>query len=68
MSLKFEDKPDYSYLINLFKNCCTRYNYEIDNIYDWSKLNFDAKSPEKIKNINEKKDGEKEKENVIRIN
>ena len=32
----FKEKPDYKYLINLFKNILKKNNLELDNEYDWS--------------------------------
>ena len=34
--LMFKEKPDYKYLINLFKNILKKRNLELDNEYDWS--------------------------------
>lgn len=34
-SLRFEDKPDYSYLRKMFKDLFISKNYEWDYIYDW---------------------------------
>ena len=34
--LKFADKPDYSFLRNLFKNLFKELNYNLDYDYDWS--------------------------------
>jgi len=36
--IKFEDKPNYSYLRNLFKNLFQSMNYEYDYAYDWTLL------------------------------
>ena len=35
--LKFEDKPDYLYCKNLFKDLFTVMNFELDYKYDWTK-------------------------------
>lgn len=35
-SLRFEDKPDYNYIKNLFKELIKKENQELDNIFDWS--------------------------------
>lgn len=37
-ALKFEEKPDYSYLRGLFKDIFKKFNFELDYKYDWSKL------------------------------
>jgi len=34
-NLKFEEKPDYSYLRKLFKDVMYRNNFENDYMYDW---------------------------------
>ena len=47
-TLKFSDKPDYSYIISLFKKMSGKYNIKLDNIYDWDLLNTT-----KILDINE---------------
>lgn len=38
--LKFAEKPDYSHLRKVFKELFFRENYQYDNIYDWTILNF----------------------------
>uniref|UniRef100_A0A0E0ITY7 Non-specific serine/threonine protein kinase n=1 Tax=Oryza nivara TaxID=4536 RepID=A0A0E0ITY7_ORYNI len=35
-SLRFEDKPDYSYLKKLFRDVFTREGYQLDYIFDWT--------------------------------
>jgi hypothetical protein len=34
-TLKFEDKPDYTYLRSLFKNLFKSLGYEVDYNFDW---------------------------------
>ena len=34
-ALKFEDRPDYSYLRKLFKDLFYKQGYEYDYIFDW---------------------------------
>lgn len=34
-NLKFEDRPDYSYLRKLFKELFYRQGYEYDYVFDW---------------------------------
>ena len=36
-NLKFEDKPDYTYLKNLLKSAMKENNLDMDFVYDWSK-------------------------------
>uniref|UniRef100_A0A0E0EYV7 non-specific serine/threonine protein kinase n=1 Tax=Oryza meridionalis TaxID=40149 RepID=A0A0E0EYV7_9ORYZ len=35
-SLRFEDRPDYSYLKKLFRDVFTREGYQLDYIFDWT--------------------------------
>ncbi len=37
--LKFNEKPDYSSLRNMFKTLFKELNYEYDYAYDWTLLN-----------------------------
>ncbi|XP_034898101.1 uncharacterized protein [Populus alba] len=39
-SLRFEDKPDYSYLKRLFRDLFLREGYQFDYIYDWTILKY----------------------------
>eukprot|EP00252_Welwitschia_mirabilis_P021590 TRINITY_DN5575_c0_g1_i2.p1 TRINITY_DN5575_c0_g1~~TRINITY_DN5575_c0_g1_i2.p1 ORF type:complete len:477 (+),score=69.07 TRINITY_DN5575_c0_g1_i2:591-2021(+) len=39
-SLRFEDKPDYSYLKYLFRELFIREGFEYDHIYDWTILKY----------------------------
>jgi hypothetical protein len=34
-NLKFEDRPDYSYLRKLFKDLFYKLGYEYDYVFDW---------------------------------
>jgi len=38
-TLKFEDKPDYSYLRKMFKELFMREGFELDYMYDWALQN-----------------------------
>ena len=38
--LKFEERPDYSYLRSIFKELFCREGYEYDYLYDWTLLNY----------------------------
>eukprot|EP01016_Furgasonia_blochmanni_P031196 TRINITY_DN3228_c0_g1_i4.p1 TRINITY_DN3228_c0_g1~~TRINITY_DN3228_c0_g1_i4.p1 ORF type:complete len:421 (-),score=59.00 TRINITY_DN3228_c0_g1_i4:112-1374(-) len=42
-NLRFEDKPDYSYLKNLLGDLFRKQGYEYDNIYDWTANEKDDK-------------------------
>ncbi|KAK4759916.1 hypothetical protein SAY87_023047 [Trapa incisa] len=39
-SLRFEDKPDYSYLKRLFRDLFIRKGYQFDYIFDWTILKY----------------------------
>ncbi|ESN93313.1 hypothetical protein HELRODRAFT_115704 [Helobdella robusta] len=39
-SLRFEDKPDYSYLRQLFRNLFHRFGYTYNYVFDWNMLKF----------------------------
>lgn len=39
-ALKFAEKPDYSHVKKIFKELFFKENYQYDNIYDWTILNF----------------------------
>ena len=36
--LKFEEKPDYMFLKNIFKTLFIHMNFELDYKYDWTKV------------------------------
>jgi hypothetical protein len=37
-NLKFEEKPDYSYLRRMFKDLFNRHGFEYDYVYDWNNI------------------------------
>ncbi|KAL7084309.1 hypothetical protein ACP275_14G216800 [Erythranthe tilingii] len=39
-SLRFEDKPDYSYLKRLFRDLFSREGYQLDHVFDWTILKY----------------------------
>ncbi|KAI3973038.1 hypothetical protein MKX01_019696 [Papaver californicum] len=39
-SLRFEDKPDYSYLKRLFRDLLIREGYQYDFVFDWTLLKY----------------------------
>ncbi|XP_060044953.1 casein kinase I isoform X4 [Erinaceus europaeus] len=43
-SLRFDDKPDYSYLRQLFRNLFHRQGFSYDYVFDWNMLKFGALS------------------------
>lgn len=44
--LRFEDKPGYSYLRNLFKTLFERKGYQYDHVYDWTIMRYGRKASE----------------------
>uniref|UniRef100_A0A673J6Z1 non-specific serine/threonine protein kinase n=1 Tax=Sinocyclocheilus rhinocerous TaxID=307959 RepID=A0A673J6Z1_9TELE len=47
-SLRFDDKPDYSYLRQLFRNLFHRQGFSYDYVFDWNMLKF-VSGQQKIK-------------------
>merc|ERR1711899_72389 len=45
-SLRFEEKPDYSYLRQLFRNLFHRQGFTYDYVFDWNMLKFGGSRPE----------------------
>lgn len=43
-SLRFDDKPDYSYLRQLFRNLFHRQGFSYDYVFDWNMLKFVSRS------------------------
>ncbi|KAI9216064.1 kinase-like domain-containing protein, partial [Blastocladiella britannica] len=41
-SLRFDDRPDYSYLRRLFRELFVREGFSYDYVFDWTVLKFDA--------------------------
>lgn len=39
-SLRFDDKPDYSFLRQLFRNLFHRQGFSYDYVFDWNMLKF----------------------------
>nr|XP_009663624.1 PREDICTED: casein kinase I isoform epsilon [Struthio camelus australis] len=44
-SLRFDDKPDYSYLRQLFRNLFHRQGFSYDYVFDWNMLKFPPAPP-----------------------
>lgn len=42
-NLRFDEKPDYTYLRKLFKDLFKRSGYEQDYVYDWDVIAEDIK-------------------------
>lgn len=53
-NLRFEDRPDYTYLKRLFKDLFFRENYTHDSIFDWTNM-LPARNQENRKREEEKK-------------
>ncbi|XP_064617960.1 casein kinase I-like isoform X2 [Liolophura sinensis] len=45
-SLRFDDKPDYSYLRQLYRNLFHRQGFTYDYVFDWNMLKFGGRSNE----------------------
>ncbi|ELT99883.1 hypothetical protein CAPTEDRAFT_225149 [Capitella teleta] len=43
-SLRFDDKPDYSYLRQLFRNLFHRQGFTYDYVFDWNMLKFGGRA------------------------
>ncbi|KAF7732319.1 serine/threonine protein kinase [Apophysomyces ossiformis] len=43
-SLRFDDKPDYSYLRKLFRDLFVREGFQYDYVFDWTMLKVDKES------------------------
>eukprot|EP01086_Lenisia_limosa_P013395 TRINITY_DN42490_c0_g1_i1.p1 TRINITY_DN42490_c0_g1~~TRINITY_DN42490_c0_g1_i1.p1 ORF type:complete len:396 (+),score=61.64 TRINITY_DN42490_c0_g1_i1:64-1251(+) len=41
-ALRFDDKPDYSYLRRLFRDLFVREGYHYDKVFDWTGMNTEA--------------------------
>lgn len=48
-SLRFDDKPDYSYLRQLFRNLFHRQGFSYDYVFDWNMLKFVSSSHSLLK-------------------
>lgn len=53
-NMKFDEKPDYLFLKNLFKDLTTRSRFEYDHVYDWNivaqeKKKYNEKAMEDLK-------------------
>uniref|UniRef100_A0A0D9XKK1 non-specific serine/threonine protein kinase n=1 Tax=Leersia perrieri TaxID=77586 RepID=A0A0D9XKK1_9ORYZ len=44
-SLRFEDRPDYSYLKKLFRDVFTREGHQFDYVFDWTTSKYPQTSP-----------------------
>ena len=62
--MRFEEKPDYDYLKNLFKNLMTKLSFEYDNQFDWVPMEKLNEIKEKFKEKEELKKEENEKKEI----
>ena len=53
-NLKFDEKPDYSFLKSLFKELFVKNQFEFDYVYDWNILAQERKKNEKKANEGDK--------------
>lgn len=49
-SLRFDDKPDYSYLRKLFRDLFIRENFQYDYMFDWLMIKHQGKIDDRMKN------------------
>ena len=63
-SLKFEERPDYTYLRKLFSDVFLRENFVFDSIYDWTRLSTPRDSFNFEDTISQKKISLKEENKV----
>ncbi|XP_061611081.1 casein kinase I isoform X3 [Phyllopteryx taeniolatus] len=59
-SLRFDDKPDYSYLRQLFRNLFHRQGFSYDYVFDWSMLKFGASRTAEDGDIERKEEKDEE--------
>lgn len=45
-SLRFDDKPNYSYLRKLFRRVFSSEGFKYDNVFDWTQKIFEEVCPE----------------------
>lgn len=50
-SLRFEEKPDYTYLRQLLRNLFHRQGFTYDYVFDWNLLKFVSQKWEKINSL-----------------
>lgn len=48
-SLRFDDKPNYSYLRKLFRRVFSSEGFKYDNVFDWTQKIFEEVCPEEPK-------------------
>ncbi|GAB1217186.1 casein kinase I [Aspergillus terreus] len=60
-SLRFDDKPDYSYLRKIFRDLFVRESFQYDYVFDWTVYKY-QKNAAMIVDANSKKDKEAEEQ------
>lgn len=50
-SLRFDDRPDYQYLRQLFRNLFHRQGFTYDYIFDWNMLKFSGQKSNSVQNV-----------------
>jgi len=53
-NLRFEEKPDYTYLKRLFRDSYFREGYEVDMLYDWNLLNYQESNTDQLRKLTER--------------
>ncbi|TRZ02250.1 hypothetical protein DNTS_034027 [Danionella cerebrum] len=61
-SLRFDDKPDYSYLRQLFRNLFHRQGFSYDYVFDWNMLKFGSSRTAEEKEKEQRGEGEEREE------
>eukprot|EP01130_Rhizamoeba_saxonica_P016983 TRINITY_DN7993_c0_g1_i1.p1 TRINITY_DN7993_c0_g1~~TRINITY_DN7993_c0_g1_i1.p1 ORF type:complete len:362 (-),score=47.10 TRINITY_DN7993_c0_g1_i1:14-1099(-) len=47
-NLVFDEHPDYEYMIEMWKDCMSKHNYEMDYLYDWSVTSSESESEDQV--------------------
>lgn len=62
-SLRFDDKPDYSYLRKIFRDLFVRESFQYDYVFDWTVYKY-QKNAAMIVDATHKKDEEQRRQGV----
>ncbi|CAF0954797.1 unnamed protein product [Brachionus calyciflorus] len=63
-SLRFDDRPDYQYLRQLFRNLFHRQGFTYDYMFDWNNLKFNNNNSNQNKS-NQESNGEQNQGNIV---
>lgn len=55
-SLRFDDKPDYTYLRKMFRDLFTRETFTWDYLFDWTVLKYQLMNPHITAKVDNAKD------------